>query len=127
MMAKDAAMDARLWRWAEWLKSGDGSGYPVKCTLHEDWSPPSPGIVPTLKVSPSNDARQTQRLVHRLSERMLATLVAHYVVRMSAADAAAALDCKPDTVHARIEAAHCELLGLIAEEHQEFCNIRQMV
>lgn len=126
-MAKDALIDARLWRWAEWLKSGDGSGYPVKSTLHEDWSPPSPGMRPGMKVAPANDAPQTQRLVYRLSDRMRATLVAHYVVRMSAADAGAVLECKPDTVHARIEAAHGELLGMIAEERQEFCNIRQMV
>lgn len=126
-MAKDAGIEDRLWRWAEWLKSGDGSGYPVKCTLHEDWSPPSPGITPSMKVSPRNDARQTQRLVHMLSDRLLATLVAHYVVRMSAADAAVMLDCQPDTVHARIAAAHAELLGLLASEKMGFCNIRQMV
>jgi DNA-directed RNA polymerase specialized sigma24 family protein len=126
-MAKDAAMDERLWRWAEWLKSGDGSGYPVKCTLHEDWSPPSPGMTPSMKVAPHNDARQTQSLVHLLSDRLLATLVAHYVVRLSAADAAAVLDCKPDTVHARIEAAHGELLGLLKTQRMELCNIREVV
>ena len=126
-MAKDAAMDDRLWRWAEWLKSGDGSGYPVKCTLHEDWSPPSPGLTPSMKVAPHNDALQTQRMVHRLSDRMLATLVAHYVVRMSASAAADALDCKPDTVHARIEAAHVELLWMLKAEKREFCNIHEVV
>ena len=123
-MARDMAMDARLWRWAEWLKSGDGSGYPVKSTLHEDWSPPTPGLTPSMKVSSHNDARQTQRLVCLLSDRLQATLVAHYVVRMSVGDAAAVLDCKPDTVHARIEAAHGELLGMLKTDRREFCNIQ---
>ena len=124
---RDAAMDERLWRWAEWLKSGNGNGYPVKCTLHEDWSPPSPGITPTLKVAPHNDGSQTQRLVHLLSDRLLATLVAHYLLRLSPAGAAAALDCKPATVHARIEVAHGQLMGLLGDDKREFCNIRQTV
>lgn len=56
-MAKNSDMDARLWLWAERLKCGDGSGYPVKCTIHPDWSPPSPGITPTMKVSPAGRDR----------------------------------------------------------------------
>lgn len=123
-MARDAAMEARLLRWAEYRKSGDGSGYPVKNTLSADWSPPSPGMTPTLKTVPHNDARQTDRLVRKLSERMQATLVAHYIKRLSAAQAADVLGCRPDTVHARIEAAHRALMVLLDVRAGEFCNIQ---
>jgi DNA-directed RNA polymerase specialized sigma24 family protein len=123
-MARDAGIEARLLRWAEWCHSGDGSGYPVKSVLHEDWSPPSPGMTPTLRVAPHNDARQTQRLVGQLSERMQLALLLHYVKRMPAAHAADVMECRPDTVHARIEAAHGALLRLLEAEQREFCNIQ---
>jgi DNA-directed RNA polymerase specialized sigma24 family protein len=112
-MARDERIDARLWRWAEWLKSGDGGGYPVKSTLHEDWAPPTPGMRPGMRVAPANDAPQTHSLVHRLSERAIATLTAHYVLRMNPAAAATVLCCQPDTVHARIEAAHRDLAAML--------------
>jgi DNA-directed RNA polymerase specialized sigma24 family protein len=118
-MARDQAIEARLLRWAEFWKTGDGSGYPVKCTLHEDWSPPSPGMTPTMKVAPVNDAKQTHRMVSRLSERMQATLVAVYVRRMSPVEAGQELGCEAGTVGARVEAAHRELMGMLVE----FCNI----
>jgi len=122
---RDEQIDARLWRWAEWLKTGDGSGYPVKSTLHEDWAPPSPGMRPGMKVSPHCDGPQTQRLVLMLSERMQATLVAHYVLRMSPMQAGEVLECQAGTVHQRIEAGHRELAALLAEpwRAKEFCNI----
>jgi DNA-directed RNA polymerase specialized sigma24 family protein len=112
-MARIPEIEQRLLRWAEYLKCGDGSGYPVKSVLHEDWSPPSPGITPTMRVAPGNDARQTMRMVKLLSERLQSTLLVHYVKRMSAADAAVELGCEPGTVGARIEAAHRELLHLL--------------
>ena len=92
-MARDSTIEARLWRWAEAVKGGaDVHGYPVKCTLHPDWSPPSPGMTPTLKVAPASDVRQTHALVLQLSERMQATLSAHYVYRMSMAMAGEMLE-----------------------------------
>ena len=75
-MARIAEIEDRLLRWAEYFKSGDTCGYPVKSTLHEDWSPPSPGMTPSMRVAPANDAPQTHRMVARLSERLQATLVA---------------------------------------------------
>ena len=105
-MARDEQIDARLWRWAEWLKSGDGSGYPVTNPISVDWSPPSPGMRPGMKVAPACDGPLTHRLVLAMTDRMRATLTAHYVLRMPTLDAAEALDCQPGTVHARIEAAH---------------------
>jgi DNA-directed RNA polymerase specialized sigma24 family protein len=124
-MAKIEDIEARLWRWAEAVKSrgADGSGYPVMCTLHQDWMPPSPGITPSMKVAPANDARQTHRLVRQLSERMQVTLVVHYIKRLSHADAACLLDCQVDTVKCRIEAAHHELARRVDAERAGFCNI----
>jgi DNA-directed RNA polymerase specialized sigma24 family protein len=122
-MARDAAIEARLLRWAEYMKSGDGSGYPVRNVLDENWSPPAPGATPSMRTCPMNDARQTDRLVRKLSERLQATLVAHYIKRMPAALAAVELECMPDTVTARIEAAHRALLGLLQESRTDFCNI----
>lgn len=115
-MARDAEMDRRLWLWAERLKVGDGSGYPVKSTLHPDWSPPSPGITPTMKVSPGKGRDCIGRLVAKLPDSLVATLVAKYVVRLSDGDAALALGCAPPTVAARVERAHRELHLLDARE-----------
>jgi DNA-directed RNA polymerase specialized sigma24 family protein len=115
-MARDAGIEARLLRWAEGLKSGDGNGYPVMSVLHEDWSPPSPGVTPTMKVTVGqSDVRQTHRIVERMSERMRATVVAHYVLRMSARDAAAVLDCAERTVAERIDQAHCFVQRALAD------------
>jgi DNA-directed RNA polymerase specialized sigma24 family protein len=123
-MARDETIEARLWRWAEAVKGGkDVHGYPVKCTLHPDWSPPSPGMTPTLKVAPASDVRQTHALVLQLSERMQATLSAHYIYRMSMAQAGEMLGCRPDTVKDRVEAAHRQLLVLASAQRGEFCNI----
>ena len=122
-MARDPNIEARLQRWAEWLKMGDGSGYPVKCTLHSDWAPPSPGTTPTMKVSNGSDGPQTQRMVARLSERRRATLVAVYVLRMPVADAAEALSCAPDTVLDRVERIHRAMLREL-QDAGGFCNIQ---
>jgi hypothetical protein len=97
-MARIPEIEARLLRWAEWRKVGDGSGYPVKCVLHEDWSPPSSGTTPSMKVVPASDVKQTGRAVARLSSRL---------------QSGAELKCQPDTVHARIEQAHRELSQLL--------------
>lgn len=106
-MARIEEVDRRLWLWAEALKVGDGNGYPAKNTLHEDWSPPGPGITPTMKVcAVGADVRTMTAAVRELSQTVQATLVAHYLLRMAVVDIAAMMECKPDTVHARIEAAH---------------------
>lgn len=118
-MARDAVIEQRLLTWAEWLKVGDGSGFPVKSVLHEDWSPPGKGVTPTLKVSrASHQVRATHAAVQALRPSLLATVVAHYVVRMSNEETAAVLECRPATVCERIDRAHRELAG-------SFCNIEQ--
>ncbi len=119
-MARDAEIEARLLVWAEWLKVGDGSGYPVKSVLHEDWSPPGKGMTPTLKVmAVSSNVRETDAAVKALKMSLRAAVVAHYVYRMTNSEAGGILDCQADTVTRRIEEAHRELA-------RSFCNIRQV-
>lgn len=118
-MARIDWVERRLLEWAAWLTVGDGSGYPVMSPLHREWSPPGPGITPTLKSVAPRAARDTHAAVRQLSERQQATLLLHYVLRPSVAEQAARLGCRPDTVHARVEAAHAALAA-------EFCNIQKM-
>jgi DNA-directed RNA polymerase specialized sigma24 family protein len=114
-MARDAAIEARLLRWAAWVTVGDGSGYPSMSPLHAHWTPPAAGMTPTLKVGASTDARQTHRAIGLLSQRLANTLVVHYVMKLSLADQAERLGCQPDTVTARVALAHRRLQGLLAE------------
>lgn len=112
-MARIEAIETRLKVWAQWVKTGDGSGYPTKCTLHPTWSPPKPGTLPTIKVSTPTTARQTHRAIAVLSERLRNTLVLHYVYNLSVIDQAARLRCHRDTVGKRIEVAHGLLKRLL--------------
>lgn len=106
-MARDALVEARLQRWAEWVSVGDGSGYATMSVLHEDWSPPTPGQRPTMKVSAgSAEVTATHRAIGRLSARQRDTVVVHYVKRGTVAEQAAMLECSDGTVHARIEQVH---------------------
>lgn len=108
-MARDPLMEARLQRWAEWITVGDGSGYPKRCVLHEDWSIPPAGSAPSLKVAAPLDARATHRAVAQLSMRLANTLVVHYVLRLPIDEQAARLGCQRATVYQRVEQAHALL------------------
>ena len=121
-MARDAAIEARLQRWASFVTVGDGSGFPVMSPIHPEWQPPSPGITPTLKVSPASDVRQTHRAIGRLSLRLANTVAVHYCLRLPIAEQAQRLGCAPQTVHGRIESAHAQLRVLLREDAPEFCN-----
>lgn len=114
-MARIDWVEARLQRWAEWLKVGDGAGYPARCVLDEDWSPPSPGTTPQIKVAPPSDAPQTHRIVLGLSERMRGTVAAVYLLGMAPREAAAVLECEPDTIHQRIERVHALIAAALTE------------
>lgn len=114
-MARDAAIEARLQRWAQWLNVGDGSGFPVLSVLHPEWQPPSPGITPTMKVGSASDVRATHRAIARLSLRLANTLVVHYCMKLPLPEQARRLDCAESTVLARVDMAHSRLAG-------EFCN-----
>jgi DNA-directed RNA polymerase specialized sigma24 family protein len=105
-MARDAAIEARLVQWAQWLATGDGSGYPTMSVLHPNWTPPSPGVMPSLKVAAPSSARETHRAIAKLSQRLANTLIVHYVMRPPMAEQAARLQCTENTVYVRIDQAH---------------------
>lgn len=113
-MARDAQIHERLQRWAQGVTVGDGSGYPAMNVLHPEWQPPSPGATPTLKSTAGSDVRATHRAIaQHLSDRLVATLVVHYVLRPSVAEQARMLDCSEETVHKRVKRAHCQLLNVL--------------
>lgn len=120
-MARIDEIDTLLWQWAERLKAGDGSGYPTMCTVHPDWSPPSPGVTPTMKVSKGRRG-QVDKALEQLPDSLRATVVAHYLLRMSDTDAAVVLGCAVPTVGQRIVRAHQLLAGLLAEERGKFAT-----
>jgi DNA-directed RNA polymerase specialized sigma24 family protein len=123
-MARDEQMHHRLLEWAQWRKVGDGSGYPTMSVLHEDWSPPSPGITPTMKVASPSSARQTHRAVQSLSARLRNTVALHYLTNLPIAEQAARLECAECTVHARIEQAQGLLRAALVGG--ELCNIEKV-
>lgn len=113
-MARDPLIDQRLRAWAQWLTTGDGSGYPTMSVLHPSWTPPSPGVTPSLKVSAPSTVHATHRAVRQLSQRLANTVLVHYCMQLSLAEQAARLDCAEATVHQRIEQAHRLLRGVFA-------------
>lgn len=114
-MARDKDIDDRLWQWAERLKSGDGTGYPVKSTIHPDWSPPPQGMRPGMKVCTVRPDEGVHAMIDRLPASLKATVVAHYLLKLSAIEAGAAMGCAPATVGERIERAHRMLRQMISE------------
>ncbi|WP_320426482.1 hypothetical protein [Roseateles agri] len=105
-MGKDERIERLLIEWAQWLQVGDGSGFSTMSVLHPDWSPPSPGLTPTMKTGVHSSARRTHRAVSALSVRMGNTLVVHYCLRLSLADQAERLQCSASTVTQRVARAH---------------------
>ena len=124
MSRKIAAIDERLQRWALAVTVGDGSGYPVTSVLHPNWSPPSPGMTPTLKVGAASDVKQTHAAICTLqSANLMMAIVAHYIKRGTIEAQAAWAGCKADTLMDRVGRAHREIargLGLaIGAQQQE--------
>lgn len=119
-MAVDAEIEARLQRWAQYVTVGDGSGYAAINTLHEDWSPPTPGMTPTMKALTTSDVRQTHRLIAQLSMRLRNTLVVHYCLRLPVDQQAERLGCGRSTVHERVSEAHRQMQALL---RPVFCNL----
>lgn len=105
-MSRIEWVERRLQDWAQWRMVGDGSGYSSKCTLHPEWSPPTPGTKPTMKVSAPSHVPATDRAVKRLSERLQSTLALHYCTNLSVAEQAERLGCQPGTVDQRVRHAH---------------------
>lgn len=130
-MARIPDIEARLLRWAQGVTLGDGSGFPSMSVLHPEWQPPSPGVTPTLKALPGSDVLETHRAISRLSERLIVTLVLHYILKPPLAEQARMLDCGEATVYARVERAHGLLAeGLMSislvERLKGFCNIEKV-
>jgi DNA-directed RNA polymerase specialized sigma24 family protein len=115
MPARDEAIEARLQRWAQWVTVGDGSGFPTMSVLHREWTPPSPGTTPTLKVSASSDVRQTHRALEQLSVRLRNTVVVHYCHKVPLAEQARRLECAESTVVQRVAVARRMLLAILAK------------
>jgi hypothetical protein len=110
MSGKIQAIDERLQRWAMAVTVGDGSGYPVKSVLHPSWSPPSPGMTPTLKVGTSTDVHETHRALCTLqSVNLFRAVVAHYIKRGTIEAQAQWAGCKADTLMDRVARAHREV------------------
>jgi DNA-directed RNA polymerase specialized sigma24 family protein len=74
--------------------------------IHREWTPPSPGTTPTLKVSGSSDVRQTHRALEQLSVRLRNTVVVHYCHRVPLAEQARRLECAESTVQQRVALVH---------------------
>lgn len=109
-------MERRLVEWAHWLTlGGNGDGFAAINVLHESWSPPTPGTLPTLKVGQSDaKARQMHKAIQGLSQRLQVTLVVHYCKRMSVADQAEVLQCAQPTVHERVRDAKRRLGAVLS-------------
>lgn len=114
-VARIEAVEHALLEWAQWLKVGDGSGYPTTNVLDRTWLPPTPGITPTLKVAAGAGVRRTHAAVRRLSGHLQSTLVVHYVMALPLAEQAQRLQCRPDTIGERIRTAHRLLLPTLTD------------
>lgn len=108
-MARDAAIEGRLLRWAEAVTIGDGSGYPTVGVLHQSWTPPAAGQRPVMKVGVTSDARVTHAAISLLSPRLRNAIVVHYVIKGSIAHQAELMGCSPETVPGRLARAHVAL------------------
>jgi hypothetical protein len=123
-MARDEAMHQLLLAWAQWLRVGDGSGYPTMSVLHEDWTPPSPGVVPTLKVAAPNGARRTDRVLRGMSRTLYVTALVHYCYpSMTVAKQADRLGCCERTVYSRVEQVQVLLREAL---EPQFCNMQKV-
>ena len=114
-MARIDEIELKLREWAQWVKAGDGSGYPTKCTIHPEWSPPAPGTTPTLKTTAHHDAVRTHWAISGLSIRLRNTVWLHYVNNLDMAEIGRQLGCEPGTIYPRIYRAHRLLQGRLLE------------
>lgn len=105
-------VEARLLAWAAWRTAGGcADGFPSKSVLHPSWSPPSPGITPTLHVSGRSEEQQRQMdgLIGGLTVKLRDALYVVYIKRMAPADQAKHLRCQECTVRARVVEAKRQL------------------
>jgi DNA-directed RNA polymerase specialized sigma24 family protein len=114
------AMERRLREWGTWLAAGCSTtgGYPTKSVLHPEWSPPASGSRPAMKVATVRDVREREvhALVCGMSHRMQQTLIAQYVLNLTAAERAERLGCGPSTVRVRVMNAKRELAASLRSD-----------
>lgn len=109
-------MDRRLREWADWLRVGCGAGgYPGVNVLHKDWSPPagcgqSGGAA---IVTRSDRERAMHAAVGGLAPKLLAAVVAVYVIKLAPDERAVVLGCTHSAVRARIAEARRVLADAI--------------
>lgn len=129
-MARIDWVDRALREWAQHVIAGDGSGYPMKSTLHPQWSIPRAGSTPTLKAACPSTARQTHRAIATLSMRLRNTLIVHYVLslptveqceRLSQIEQRGELLCAR-AVELRIERAHHLLAGVLRNSESRYSS-----
>lgn len=127
-MARDEAMHMLLLHWGQALTMGDGSGYPTLSTLHPDWSPPSPGTTPTLKVSHlSADVRRVHAVVQLMSRTLAETLVLVYgFPTLGLAEHARRLGKSESTVRQRVESAQHALRVALGERRAQYAHMREL-
>lgn len=114
-MARIDWVEARLQRWAEACTVGDGSGYATMSVLHPNWSPPSGGQAPSMKVARATDVLETMRAVDQLSLKLHQAVIVHYCKRGPIERQCEELGCERWTLYARIEAAHARLAELLGQ------------
>lgn len=124
-MARDdltlaAVIDRRLIEWADWLRVGGSSagaagGYPGLNMLHKDWVPGGSGGQGggAAIVARSDHERAVHQAVVGLTPKLLAAVVAVYVIKLAPDDRAAVLGCSPSAVRARVAEARRVLADAI--------------
>ena len=98
-------MEVHLLAWGVWLQGGKrGDGYPTKSVLHQSWLPPTPGMVPTMRVSTTSDRveRALHAAIQQMSVRMQNTLVVVYVMRAGPVEQGVLLDCSAVAIRNRL-------------------------
>lgn len=108
-------MERHLLAWGVWVQGGKrGDGYPTKSVLHQSWLPPTPGMVPTMRVSATSDRaeRALHAAIQQMSVRMQNTLVVVYVMRAGPVEREELLQCNAVTIRSRLgeakrRLAHC--------------------
>lgn len=105
---------ARLHAWASWFNAGgcwvDG-GWPVKNVLHPAWMPPSCSTSPTWPAGrrADTDERQVHAAIAKLSDKLIAALVARYCRNLSGRELADAMSCSEVAAAGRLHRAHDQL------------------
>lgn len=110
-------VDKRLIEWADWVRVGCcAGGYPPLNVLHQDWVPAGAGCGQgggALIVARSDRERAMHRAVVGLPPKLLAAVVAVYVVKLPPDQRAVALGCSASAVRARVSDARRVLAAVM--------------